>query len=377
MNEHLSLDEYQTEAAGSLQKFREKNPKEVLAIGLVGEVGSFLAIIKKCVRDEDRFAEFVREAREECGDVLWYFSTLCQLSDISLSGLAGPGTKFRELQEDQTDIPTSDELGRVNSGLLLKAASSMTAFATQCEGKTERAVLITEAKQAFKDFLEVVKASRVSLIRAANDNLVKIRSRWPSDDERVPGDLPDENAEELERLPRRLTVEFRDITLHGTTYCYQLRDKQFPLGDRLTDNAQIGDGYRFHDIFHLTYAAKLGWSPVLRDLLKLKRKSCKITDEVQDGARAKIVEEGIANWLFAKAEDHNFFEDPGSIDFATLKTIREMTRKLEIAGAPYWLWEEAIREGFKTFQELKKNGGGTVTIDLNKRSIEYAPPTAL
>ena len=37
-----------------------------------------------------------------------------------------------------------------------------------------------------------------------------------------------------------------------------------------------------------------GWSPVLRSLLKLKRKTDPELDENQDGARATIIEEGIA-----------------------------------------------------------------------------------
>jgi hypothetical protein len=44
------------------------------------------------------------------------------------------------------------------------------------------------------------------------------------------------------------------------------------VGDPLTDNSHRPDGYRFHDVFHMSYAVHLGWSPVLRALLKLKRK---------------------------------------------------------------------------------------------------------
>ena len=45
------------------------------------------------------------------------------------------------------------------------------------------------------------------------------------------------------------------------------------IGDELTDNAYKDDGYRFHDVFHSAYVAILGWSPVIRKLLKRKRKS--------------------------------------------------------------------------------------------------------
>ena len=46
------------------------------------------------------------------------------------------------------------------------------------------------------------------------------------------------------------------------------------LGNELTDNAYENSGYRYHDVFHLAYAAVLGWSPVRRQLMKQKRKTC-------------------------------------------------------------------------------------------------------
>ena len=58
------------------------------------------------------------------------------------------------------------------------------------------------------------------------------------------------------------------------------------IGDSLSDNAYVDDGYRFHDVMHLAHMAVLGWSPVMRNLLKLKRKSQPTIDEVEDGARA-------------------------------------------------------------------------------------------
>jgi aryl-alcohol dehydrogenase-like predicted oxidoreductase len=52
----------------------------------------------------------------------------------------------------------------------------------------------------------------------------------------------------------------------------------------------------------------LGWSPVLRGLLKRKRKSNAKIDENEDGARAAIIEEGIATWIFNNAKRRNFYE---------------------------------------------------------------------
>src|SRR2546425_1996035 len=51
----------------------------------------------------------------------------------------------------------------------------------------------------------------------------------------------------------------------------------------IQDNAYDDDGYRFHDVFHFAHLAILGWSPVLRKLLKRKRRNDVLVDEVEDG----------------------------------------------------------------------------------------------
>jgi hypothetical protein len=41
----------------------------------------------------------------------------------------------------------------------------------------------------------------------------------------------------------------------------------------LNRNSRRIDAYRFHDAIHLGFMAVLGWSPTMRALLRLKRKS--------------------------------------------------------------------------------------------------------
>jgi hypothetical protein len=53
------------------------------------------------------------------------------------------------------------------------------------------------------------------------------------------------------------------------------------------------------DVFHLAYAAVLGWSPVTRKLLDRKRRSNPQVDLAEDGGRAIVIEEGIAAMAFA------------------------------------------------------------------------------
>ncbi len=148
------------------------------------------------------------------------------------------------------------------------------------------------------------------------------------------------------------------------------------IGDALTDNSHEDDGYRYHDVFHLAYAAVLGWSPVCRALLKCKRKSNVKIDEVEDGARAAIIEEAISILIFNQAEVRGWYADPSSIDIGLLKTIRRMGVGLEVGACTAKQWQEAISQGYAAFLELKKSGGGDVVVDLDKQRITYRAPSA-
>ncbi len=148
--------------------------------------------------------------------------------------------------------------------------------------------------------------------------------------------------------------------------------KQF--GDDLTDNAYEGDGYRFHDVFHLAFAAVLGWSPITRTLTGTKRRSRQQVDEVEDGGRAKAIEEGISALIFAFGKDYAFLEGKPSVSSELLRTIRSMVSHLEVASCSTGDWEKAIIQGFTVWREITKRHGGTVVVDLDDRSITLLEP---
>ena len=166
---------------------------------------------------------------------------------------------------------------------------------------------------------------------------------------------------------------FTERTVGGRSYVVQQLNG-VNVGSRLTDNRLEPDDYRFHDVFHLAFAAILGWSPTLRALLKLKRKSRPEIDENEDGARASIVEEGISTWIFGHGHRNNDFRNAESLDYGLLKAVYELVRGYEVETRPLWQWERAILEGFRIFRELRYHRGGAVTIDLAKRSIEFEAP---
>jgi hypothetical protein len=173
-----------------------------------------------------------------------------------------------------------------------------------------------------------------------------------------------------ERLPRRFLASFIEKPLGRGVYV-KISVNGVTLGDALTDNAKRDDGYRYHDVFHLAYAAVLGWSPVTRALLKCKRKSSSKIDEVEDGARAAIVEEAVSILVFNHAEDRGWYADKSSIDLGLLKTIRRMVTGLEVGACTAKQWQSAIHQGYTAFAELKRNVGGDVSIDLDRRSLLY------
>ena len=143
------------------------------------------------------------------------------------------------------------------------------------------------------------------------------------------------------------------------------------IGDPLTDNIADRDGYRFHDVFHFANAAILHWSPVMRALIRHKRKSNPKFDEEQDSGRAIVVEEGIAAWIFSRAKELNFFENQEKVSLGILKTIGEFVSGYEVEKCPLKLWEKAILEGYAVFRQLKANQGGWIIGNREQRTIKY------
>jgi NTP pyrophosphatase (non-canonical NTP hydrolase) len=175
-----------------------------------------------------------------------------------------------------------------------------------------------------------------------------------------------------ERLPRQFRVTFEEKPLGNLVQVKMMLNGVF-IGDSLTDNAHTEDGYRYHDAFHLAYAAVLGWSPVTRALLVRKRKSDPQTDEVEDGARAKIVEEAISIFLFNQAQARDEFRELRSIDIGLLKTVKRLSGDLEVKRCTAKQWQSAIHQGYQIFRQLRDNKGGTVCVDLDKTTVSYVP----
>lgn len=218
----------------------------------------------------------------------------------------------------------------------------------------------------------VASKFELNLNEIAEVNLEKVQDRWNSrrSANRIKTHSFDSGYPSNERLPRKFEVIITEIK-EGDSIKMKAFVNGQQVGDDLTDNAYAPDGYRFHDIFHFSYAAILGWSPVTRQNLKCKRKSDPKVDEVEDGGRAKAIEEGISALVFEYAEDHNFLAEVKQIDYKILKIIKSLTSRLEVTQCSVGEWEKAILMGYDVWRQVKENQGGTIVIDLDNQSITF------
>lgn len=212
----------------------------------------------------------------------------------------------------------------------------------------------------------------LSLSDIAAANLAKVKQRWAS--ERIEPLSFDADLPEGERLPRRFDVELVDLDGDTRQQVRVLIDGK-PFGAELTDNAYDPDGYRFHDVFHFAFAAVLGWSPITRALLRRKRKSQPLLDEVEDGGRAAVIEEGVSALAFDYARRHRFLEGVAALDFQLLRTIKDMTSHLEVRHCTTGEWEKAILQGFDVWRAVLAARGGRIAVDLDARRITFLGPS--
>lgn len=385
----LTMDEFQSQALRRDQN--ERDGMEGLRfplLGLFGEIGSLLSALKKKQRDREAYIGYTESVIEEFGDVLWYFSNIAARANLTMSELA------RKLPREGNDwsqsgahvFITFTDLQSLHGDTAVPSSSIYEQRLIELAGKVGRLLddialgriernrdaLTGHLVEILRSLVSAADEAAVSLEEVALRNLKKTKSRWPQPDERIPPPLFDEDDDPEEQLPRRIEMNIMERGADGKRYV-RMQLNGVNIGDRLTDNKTEPDDYRFHDVFHLACASVLGWSPVTRALLKVKRKSKPGVDENQDGARAQLVEESISTWIFAHALELDYFQSIGSLDYPLLKAIEAQVKGYEVENCPLWLWEKAILDAYRVFRCLREQRQGFVVADLLKRSIEFKP----
>jgi len=210
----------------------------------------------------------------------------------------------------------------------------------------------------------------IKLDEIALSNLKKCKNRWGK--KTKDHNLFDDNYPADQQLPRKTTFKIEEDEKGKVRVSLDLAEGgPIQLGARVTDNSFHEDGYRFHDVIHISFMTILGWSPVMRALMSRKRKSNSKIDEVEDGARAINLEEAVSAMIYEHARTVDYFKNVDTIPFDLLKWIEKITRGLEVTNRSYELWNEAILTGYSVWKKTFKNKGGYIDIDMKKRSVKY------
>ena len=343
------------------------------ALGLFGEVGSIMAAAKKHRRDGRAFAGYQLALEEEFGDALWYFAALCRRLAVSVEEV------FSEVEEEgrfEKYVAASDVGSGVVSDIRVPkdvpavedALVSLGTAAAELLGMEQGSGCESRLRLFAYRYVQAMQASGIRFASVVERNVAKTQGRFL---ELRRAELPDFDADfpPDERLPRQFEIR---ITKRKSGRTYMQWNGVF-VGDPLTDNIVVKDGYRFHDVFHLANAAILHWSPVFRGLIKHKRKSRREVDEAQDGGRAVVVEEGVTAWIFARAKELGLFEGHERLSFDLLKGIQQFVAGYEVERCPLRLWEDAILQGYGVFRQVLESGGGVVIGDRDRRRVDYRP----
>ncbi len=329
-------------------------PREATSalLGLNGEVGSVLSALKKHRRDTTPANQFALTLEEELGDCLWYITALCHRFDKALPALLD--------EVKQRHILPADGLEDALAELCLNSAKLLSDHRDK-RGPQELLPVVTS-------YLRVLASLNLEFDDIARKNLEKVTSRfegtWVSTLETFDTDAPAD-----EQLPRNFEIE---IIAKTKTLSY-LSINGIKIGDSLKDNIKDNDGYRFHDVFHLANAAILGWSPVLRSILKLKRKYSSKIDETEDSGRAIAIEEGLSAWLFSKSKQYNYFANYKSLPYDLISTAREFVSGFEAERCPAWLWQKSILNAYEVFRQVRDSGQGIVVGNFAQRSLSFRP----
>lgn len=353
-----------------------------LQLGLFGEVGDLFASVKKSRRDSLSSLDKM-SISEEFGDALWYLFAISAsrgISDFSLAvgtlralgGLLGATAPRRmngqaTFRQIQGFIEAHAGGDRSGIELLVRDLAGQVGALVASPGKK---VSFGVIYSIFALLMLIAWKAGFNFEKIVLSNIQKVHGRWPRQSKlRTP--LFDAQCLSAEQLPREIWVKFDERSVRGVDYVY-ISINGVSVGDRLTDNSHVPDDYRFHDVFHIAYAACLGWSPVLRSLLKAKRKSIPQLDENEDGARAIIIEEGISTWIFNGAREHLFVGiDEAGFPYSMLKQISSFVKGYEVEVCQPWEWANAILAGFDLFREIKVHRRGYVFADLNSRTVTF------
>ncbi|GGO92904.1 hypothetical protein GCM10011584_30390 [Nocardioides phosphati] len=287
-------------------------------LGLAGEVGSLFVEQKKRYRGDSKISNWQAFVAEELGDLLWYSSAVCRHLGADIDTV---------MKGDADRLQGVEPVNRAQRHKPFDATFPQ-------EERFPRQLQLRFVEDRSSGEPKVTMTLIDAVPNAFPDGAIPLAT----------GDMP---------------------KMKGYTVGQQ-------LGDQVDNNSHRDDAYRYHDAIHLGFLAVLQWSPNLRNLLRIKRKSVPTIDDNEDGARAVFAEEGLAAILAKQAFVNDDYLEVRKVPEELLELIASVTDDLEVSILSVWLWAEAICQGFQVLRLLALNRGGFVLADLDAGQLRYS-----
>ncbi len=359
-NSQISFGQYEKSHADT--DITNSNDSTVAIMGLAGEVGDLLSAIKKKRRGDIATDQHKNAVKEEIGDCLWYIVKLCKVKKTTLNKALNK-TKRMHIDELQNDTYNMSDF-HLASKLIVEQGKLI-------DGHLKGDETEDKVREIVKLLSSVANSHGLTMGEVAIHNKTKTKEFFSTDFSSVK--QLDTKYEDFEQIPRTLTVNIREVQV-GQKKKTMLFIGNYIFGDPLEDNI-IGkpDDYRFHDVFHLAFAANLGWSPNLRALLSRKRKSASTVVKNEDSGRPRVMEEGIVHLVFRYGRDNKYFKNAKKprVESSLLKTISKMVDGFEVDKRPVALWNKAICDAFRIFLAVQEHRQGKISINLDKKTIKF------
>ncbi|WP_201582907.1 hypothetical protein [Psychrobacter jeotgali] len=365
----ISLSNY-IELVKETNKFTSDKALFGAQMGLFSEVGSLVSLLKKKLLNNDSNDHSNELVVEEMGDIFWYFTLITIVKNIDLYELTNDTDPY---DRDGSTIVISgirnQPFVKVKSNTNSKDTESLFSELISHTTSLSKKATVEKAKDFLNIYSKVMSFLNLDLLNIVEHNTFKIRNRFvPIDELNLPLLSFDSNFSKDEQLP----VEFEVYIIEKPNGKAYLKWNDVFIGSALNDNHQEDDNYKYHDVFHLAFAAILHWSPTFRALIKHKRKSDPSIDETQDSGRPIVIEEGLSAWLFSISKQRDIdFTKESSISYDLLKTIQIFVRGYEVESCPLQLWVKAIIQGYKVFNQVVDNKGGIIIGNRRERTLDF------
>ncbi len=127
------------------------------------------------------------------------------------------------------------------------------------------------------------------------------------------------------------------------------------------------DGFRWHDLYHLSCFAICGWSAVCKSMLGLGEEVAPKSGMM--GIRAALLEEAIIARFFAELAREDMTPSEAAVEVGLL--AERVSQGTKMGGISAASWTLAFQKGLQLMHQAQRFGGGWLHLDLEKREIEF------